>query len=123
MKSSFEPRSEVSAPHVYECAWCCIVFTVRRQPSYVRSSRVFTPVYCSVSMPSARRLLRLGYALAESRFQYRSLLVISYTLKRFVVDYVRATAFVDQQQSLSGEDKRSIVDGQRSNSVIGVQSN
>ncbi|GBP77700.1 hypothetical protein EVAR_62035_1 [Eumeta japonica] len=37
-----------------ECLWYQAVFTVRCQSSYVRSSRVFTPVYCTVCPPSPR---------------------------------------------------------------------
>ncbi|GBP46619.1 hypothetical protein EVAR_95081_1 [Eumeta japonica] len=51
---SFEPRSGVSVPRMYECGWYRAVFTVRRQSSYVRSSRVFIPVYCTVGTPSPR---------------------------------------------------------------------
>ncbi|GBP54988.1 Succinate dehydrogenase flavoprotein subunit, mitochondrial [Eumeta japonica] len=53
----FVPLSRVSeyrAPLIYECVWYPVVFTVRQQLSYVRSSHVFTPVYCTVCTPRSR---------------------------------------------------------------------
>ncbi|GBP14193.1 hypothetical protein EVAR_7624_1 [Eumeta japonica] len=45
---------EYRAPRMYKCVWYRTVFTVRQQSSYVRSSRVFTPAYCTVCTPSPR---------------------------------------------------------------------
>ncbi|GBP35797.1 hypothetical protein EVAR_20652_1 [Eumeta japonica] len=48
----FEPRSECRDPRVYECVWCRAVVIVWRRLSHLLSSRVFTPIYCTVCTPS-----------------------------------------------------------------------
>ncbi|GBP20155.1 hypothetical protein EVAR_5585_1 [Eumeta japonica] len=45
---------ECRAARVYMCVWYRAVFTLWRQSSYMRSSRVFTAVYCTVCTPSPR---------------------------------------------------------------------
>ncbi|GBP22104.1 hypothetical protein EVAR_94144_1 [Eumeta japonica] len=45
---------ECRAPQVYECVWYRAMFTVRRQLSYLRLSRVLTTAYCTVCTPSPR---------------------------------------------------------------------
>ncbi|GBP24855.1 hypothetical protein EVAR_14188_1 [Eumeta japonica] len=85
---------------------CVVPRSVHRAATvspHMRSS----PCSLRFTAPSARRararLLSLGSAPASSRFKYRSLFKlfrVFYTHKWFVIDYVKATAFVDQQQSL-----------------------
>ncbi|GBP76723.1 hypothetical protein EVAR_11830_1 [Eumeta japonica] len=92
---------------MYECVWYRAVFTVwRRQLSYMRSSRVFTPAYYTVCTPSPRQVsapsagaLPQDHAFNTDRlFSY---FVCFYTHKRFVIDY-RGRSHLSTKSNLWG---------------------